>query len=177
MGMIKKESFWRKIFIEIAISLFCVLLSWGACAVVGRFIEQYTDDANKMSYIIRYYNWINRSGHDGNSVEDIILINFHEDDPQDSLMRKNIARALERIAGFEPRTIALDIRFNGKHNAQEDSLLERVVLDNKDRIVIARSIFYDKENRSFFDTDSSFLMYGYTNVLRGKRQKLHFFRS
>ena len=113
---------------------FSALLCWAW----GEHLVKYSSDANQLTYLGRYYNWVNRHTTGNNQVDNICVVDFHEASPDDSLVRYRIACAIERICDFDPLVVALDIRFKGRRNAWEDDYLEDVILRNRNRLVITR---------------------------------------
>lgn len=160
----KKYSLIWRIAIEILISLSCVLLSWIGCRCLGPGLVKFTENADKMYYLRHYYDKHNRAQHHGMPIEEVFLVNCNEEGNSDSLVRLRIAYALEKIMAMNPKIVALDIRFKGLHDKTEDDYLKETVYNNKDRIIVARSITGEKKNRSFFDTDDANLKFGYTNI-------------
>ncbi len=164
MALLQKGSFSRRVVIELAIAGICVLISWVTCRLLGPGLVKFTENADKLYYLRHYYDQHNRDNWYGKRIPEVFFINCHNDDPSDSLVRETIANVIERVMMMNPRQVGIDIRFKGHYNIGEDRLLEEILHKHKDKIVIARSQNGDKQNRSFFDSDSSNFKYGYTNI-------------
>lgn len=160
---LKKSPFIRSFFMDLIISAASVAVALILCLCFGEGLVKYTEDANKLSYLTRYYNFANKETTGSYTVEDIAVISCHEKNASDSLIRKEIAEVIKRVGKFSPRAIGLDIRFRSKHSAKEDTSLVNAILENREKLVLARS-WYEKEERSFFDIDSEGFYYGYTNL-------------
>ena len=160
---LKKSPFIRSFFMDLIISAASVAVALILCLCFGEGLVKYTEDANKLSYLTRYYNFANKETTGSYTVEDIAVISCHEKNASDSLIRKEIAEVIKRVGKFSPRVIGLDIRFRSKHSAKEDTSLVNAILENREKLVLARS-WYEKEERSFFDIDSEGFYYGYTNL-------------
>lgn len=163
MQPLKNNTPAKLILFHLAVSAGSVLIAAFLYFGLGEWLARHQAEADKLSYIGRYYNLHNRS-ESGFEAENIRLINFYETSPDDSLIRYNIAAVIERLGELNPLVIGLDIRFKGHQNPRIDQYLEDVILRNRNKIVVSR--FYTEEQvmRSFFDTDDAHLTFGYTNV-------------
>lgn len=163
MKPLKKGTLLWNIAFDLLLASVCVAFAGLLCLLYGEGLVKYTDDANKLTYLSRYYNMENTRNSGAFIQDNLVVISCHEENDRDSLVRERIARVIDKASSFSPAVIGLDIRFKGRHNVEEDDFLEEVVSRNRDRLVLARFL-EDEENRSFFDTDENNLQFGYTNI-------------
>lgn len=164
MSIITKGSYIRRIGFDFLLSLVSVGIALAICSLYGEGLVKYTEDANKLSYLSRYYSIKGVHNSAAFVRNNMMVISCHEKTDEDSLVRKRIGDVIAKASMFSPKVIGLDIRFKGKHDKAGDSYLERIVSDNKDKVVFSRFFDGDADKGSYFDSTVPELKYGYGNV-------------